>query len=364
MPVTTKNSQVEFSSESLNHRSGYVAKSKGAPLVASKGISAVQAGILKILLVDGRKGAAEIAKEMGVTKEEVYKQFQEMKRAEIVKGATIHINYRSFGYKAVAHLLINMDPQQADQLIEYVKKMPDIYSVYSNGPKGNIRIVTTLKTLQQLDEVKEEIKGKFSIFDIKTSIWTDVKEMHSNLAIAPQNNMEAMKVGRQTEAREAGSDGVQKKNVKIDEIDVKIAEKLSENGRVSLEKMAKEIGITPSAVKRRYEKLKKNGALKVTIQVDLAKIGYQAMAVFFVTVTMKEDARTIIEKIGRIPDVISIMKTSGDYDFQIYAMIRDLDHLLTIQSEIAKIHGITKMELEIARIFNKWPTPRQYISTI
>ncbi len=333
-------------------------------MVLSKEVSAVQAGILKILLVDGRKSAAEIAKEIGVTKEEVYRHFQEMKRVGIIKGATIHINYRSFGYKAVAHLLINIDPQQADQLIEYVKKMPDIYSVYSNGPKGNIRIVTTLKTLQQLDEVKEEIKGKFSIFDLKTSIWTDVKEMHSNLAIAPQNNMKPMQVDGQTKTHKTSSSGVQKKNIKIDEIDFKIAEKLAENGRVPLEKMAQEIGITNSAVKRRYEKLKKNGVLKVTIQVDLAKIGYQAMAIFFVTVTMREDSFTIIEKISRIPDVISIMKTSGDYDFQIYAMIRDIDHLLTIQSEIAKIHGITKLELEIARTLNKWPTPRQYISTI
>jgi hypothetical protein len=58
------------------------------------------------------------------------------------------------------------------------------------------------------------------------------------------------------------------------------------------------------------------------------------------------------------------MKTTGDYDLQIWAMIQDIDQLLSIQDELGKIQGILKMDIEIVRVRDKWPSPRQYISTI
>jgi len=289
----------------------------------------------------------------------VHKKYREMERLGIIKGATIHINYKSFGYKAVGHLLITVDPTQTDQLIAHFQKMPDIYAVYSNGPRCNVRVVTALKTLQKLEEVKNEVKEKFQVSDLKTSLWTDVKELHKNLALLP---LDSIKQQEETATKEQPT-SASKNNVDIEEVDLKIVEKLAENGRAPLNKIAQEIGTTIHTVKRHYAKLIKNDVLKVTIQIDLTKIGYRAMAIFFITAASSENSFSIIEKIISIPDVISIMKTSGDYDLQVYAMIMDIDHLLDIQEAISKIRGITKIDLEIARAINKWPTPRQYIST-
>ena len=66
----------------------------------------------------------------------------------------------------------------------------------------------------------------------------------------------------------------------MDEIDKKIADKLSENGRVSMKTLGREIGLSSAAANRRYEKLKKNGVLKVTIQVNPIKIGYKRYVFF------------------------------------------------------------------------------------
>jgi hypothetical protein len=57
------------------------------------------------------------------------------------------------------------------------------------------------------------------------------------------------------------------------------------------------------------------------------------------------------------------MKTTGDYDLQIWAMVQDIDQLLSIQDELGKIRGILKTDIEIVRVLDKWPSPRQYIST-
>jgi len=328
----------------------------------TKEISHIQAKILKELLMDGRITAAEISERNGLRKEIVHKSIQEMKRSGIIKGATIHINYREFGYRAVAMLLINVEPAKADQLADYVKKMQDIYAVYSNGPKGNIRVVTTLKTFQQLDEVKDAIKLLFSTSNLRTVIWTDVKEMHQNLLLSHDKETAELEKATPDEKEEKTAE-TKKEKAKIDEIDHKIADILSKNGFAPIDKIAKEIGISTSNAKKRYEKLKKHGLLKVTVQIDPTKLGYRALAIFYLTFTLNQDSTSTIEKISRIPDIISIMKTSGDYDLQVYAMIRDIDELLAIQGEFAKIDGIAKTEMDISAILSEWPTPRQYIST-
>lgn len=311
-------------------------------------------------MADGRKNANEIAKEIGVSRETVKKNYQKLEKAAIIKGATIHINYKLFGYRAVAHILITTDYKQADQLIEYLKGLPEVYAFYERGIKGKIDVIVILKTLVQLNEIKDDMKRKFSVLEMKTVIWTDVKEMNQNLSIINENPKNQKEL-------ENSQIITEKKNIltigKIDEIDQKISDKLATDGRISMQLLSKELGISTAVAKRKYKRLKDIGALKVTIQIDASRIGYQALCVFFI-VTSGEKEPLAIEKISEIPDIISIMKTTGDYDLQVYALVQTLNQLIFIQEEIGKIQGITQIDAEILRlVFDKWPSPKQYIST-
>jgi len=279
-----------------------------------------------------------------------------LEKLGIIKGATIHINYKLFGFEAVANILITVEPEQADQLLEYLKGVPEVYASYTRGIKDKIGIIIILRTLEQLNTIKDNIKGMFSIFEMKTIIWTDVREMNENLTITDDNRKKTIEPkSNQTKTNFS--------KIIIDELDQKIADALAKDGQVSMHLLAKEIGISTAAAKRKYERLKNIGALKVTIQIDLTKIGYQAFCIFFIVASEKEGSQ-IIKKISAIPDVISIMKTTGDYDFEIYAMIQNLEQLLYIQEEIGRIEGINNLETDISRLlFDKWPSPKQYIST-
>jgi DNA-binding Lrp family transcriptional regulator len=315
---------------------------------------------LKELLADGRQTDSEIAKKIGETKESVRRNISKMEKMGIITGATIHINYKIFGCKAVAHILINVDPQQEAQLIEYLQKMPGFYAFYSRRVKGNLDVVTILKTFEELNDVKDAIKRRFQILEMRTALWTDVKETNYNLSITSSDAKDSDAAVNYQVKPPVGSS----QNVVINEIDQKIADKLAENGRMPIEELGSAIGTSSDTAKRRYEKLKKKGVLKVTVQINPNKIGYQAMCLFF-TVMSTENSIGVIERIGKIPNIISIMKTAGDYDLQIWAMVKDLDQFLAIQDEIGKIRGITKMDLEVLPmdLWQSWPTPRQYIST-
>ena len=199
--------------------------------------------------------------------------------------------------------------------------------------------------------------------DIKTGIWTDVKEIHGNLTISPQGPKETSTNNTITQATTPKPIGVHNNDQKIDKTDLQITEILSANGREPLSKIAQQIGISTNSVIKRYQNLKKKGVIKATIQIDPTKIGYHALVVFFTAFTIQADSSSIIKRISQVPDIISIMKISGDYDLQIFAMIKNIEQLLAIQEVFTKIPGIAKMDIDISRMPDKWPTPRQYIST-
>lgn len=317
---------------------------------------------MKELLIDGRKSTTEIAKQIVQPKRIVDKFYRQMKKEKIIQGATIHINYKKFGYIAVASMQITTNPQNSEKLLAFIQKMTGIYAVHDYGPKGNIRVVKTLRTPQDLDNIKDQIKQQFPISNMKTIIWTDVKEIHSNLLLNEDEPKQETQTSRNLIKRQE-TKTKKDSEYKIDEIDLKIADFLSDNGWIAFKKIAQEIGISIDNVKRRYLKLKSNGFLKVTAQMDFTKIGYQAVVLFFLTISAQENSFSLIEQIGKISDVISIMKTIGDYDLVVYAFVRDANHLIEIQEKIAKIQGIARMEIEISKLHEWWPSPRQYLST-
>ncbi len=256
-------------------------------------------------------------------------------------------------------MMFTIDPAQEEQLLEFLQLKPEIYAFYRRGIKGQLDAIITLKRLSQLSEIKDNIKKKFSVLEMKTAIWTDVKEMNHNIAIVDEirNNPVNQKINKQPIPADI--------NFKIDEIDQKIADELAEDGRISMISLGETVGVSATVAKKRYEKLKENGFLKVTIQISPAKIGYKALCIFFIAIS-QEKLPTVIGKISNIPDIISIMKTTGNYDLQIYAMIQNLDQMLYINDEIAAIEGISKIDFEINRFnkkIEKWPSPKQYIST-
>ncbi len=314
--------------------------------------------------MDGRKSYVEIAQETGLTRQVVKKNYEAMEKAGIINGATIHINYKSFGCKAVANVMLMVEPTQEEKFLERMRKNAGIYAAHRSGPSGNLDVVTALKTLHQLDEIKSEMRQDFLVSEIKTSLWTDVKEMHWNLRLTTEKNpMTETNDKSKTDDTEKPNT-YPKKSYIVDEIDEKIAAELSENGRAPMSRIAKGAGISVEAAKRRYETLTRNGVLKVTIQVNPERLGYIAAAIFFADTSNEDSSSSIIQQICEIPDIISIMKSTGEYDLQIWALITDVEQLLNVQDALGKIRGIKKMDIKLIRMPSKWPTPRQYISTI
>ena len=120
---------------------------------------------------------------------------------------------------------------------------------------------------------------------------------------------------------------------------------------------AKEVGISTSTVIRRFSDLKRDGIVRALIQINSAKIGYSTMACFRLAIDSQGVLDGIAEKISIIPDVTGILKTSGAYDLTIFTGIKDIEHLVALETEIANIPGIREMETASLKQFYVLPYP-------
>ena len=320
----------------------------------------LDAKILKILLKDGRTGYEELAETCKVTKNVAWKRCRALEKKGIIKGATVQINYSHFGFDAIATLLISVNAEQIEQAMELVQKITEVKVVQQYYSVYNVRAFAPLKHLNELDQVKQIIKQRIPTIALKTYFWTGVRNIPENLNFA--GILKSADKYSQLDLNK--TIGFPKAETPIDELDKQIMAKLTLDGRASFTQIAKQVGVSTETVIKRYRKLRERGSLKVTIQINPNKIGYSLILDFKIAFAAPGSlSSTVVGSLMKIPNIIALVRTSGDYDLQGTVMIREISESFATQDQIARISGITKVEASARKIPEKWPTPQQQIST-
>lgn len=141
----------------------------------------------------------------------------------------------------------------------------------------------------------------------------------------------------------------------MDETDVSIINRLTQDARTSFRKIAKELGISPDTVINRYAALQKQGVIRgSTIIINPKEIGYQAMAVFMIDTSptpnlaggsIPVDSSMILEKLIRMPSILVATKTVGDHDLLAICVAMNFEHLIKLRNDITKIPGVKDLEI-------------------
>jgi Lrp/AsnC family transcriptional regulator for asnA, asnC and gidA len=242
--------------------------------------------------------------------------YKALKSAGIIVGSTIQFNYPKFGYSAVAIIKLSLDSQYIPETLEHLKTIPNIISFCNYNSPYSIIAISTLKNLRDLDYAKEIMSKQNQTNEIKTSLWTDVRNIPENVLSGDFEN-------KTENADEKGSPaGI----VKIGEIDLQIVEKLAQNGRVPFSKIAQEISISTDNISRRYEKLVRNNFIKISIQFNPIKLGYQSILEINVAVADQSETNKIVDKLSKIKGVSYIVKLSGSYDLSLVALVKSRNY--------------------------------------
>lgn len=313
--------------------------------------------ILRELLANGRKSFTAIAKELNTTGDIVWKRFMDMEKAGIIIGATIQFNYAYFGYESIATICLNVSSEHLNTVLQNLRKIPDVLAMQTYNSTYNIMVITTFKSLKDLDNIKSLLRSN-PINAFRTYLWTDVRNTPENLTFGfPSEKLEKI--------QKAAKSNATKERLKLDEIDNQIVDQLSKDGRMSFSRIGEITGTSTDTVARRYSKLVNNGYIKATIQINPITVGYKGLATFFISIHSRGRIELAIEELSKIPNVSYITKISGDYELQFAMLIRDFDELIEVNRRILQLPGIEKIETTFREVpsFLPWPGPKQYITT-
>ncbi len=141
----------------------------------------------------------------------------------------------------------------------------------------------------------------------------------------------------------------------MDDTDLFIIKRMTENARVSFRKIAKELGVSPDTVISRYKALQEEGVIRgSTVVINPRNIGYHGMAVFMIdtspthilaTEATPTDSSLILEKLIRMRNIILATKTVGDHDLLAIGVARDFEHLIEVGNDISKIPGVKDLRV-------------------
>ncbi|MGA2385294.1 MAG: AsnC family transcriptional regulator [Candidatus Bathyarchaeia archaeon] len=308
--------------------------------------------IIGLLFENARRNFAEIGKELGISKNAVWSRYRKMKYEGVITGATVQINFKRLGYDAVGTLLLDVEPSQLEQDSKYIEaNVPEVFGPFLSASRYSLRAVVALKTISELGKIKDDLRRKLCIEEISSSIWTDVWFIPENLTLLPIQPVDANKKSVDNRVFDA------------DEIDLHLISALAKDSRLSFRTMAEQLGVSIDTVARRCQKLNEESVIMSRIQVNPFKIGYSALANFYLRILPQYEVDTIIREIFPTPDVFYLMKCNGDFNICAMLMVKNVQDMLETGDRITRIPGVKRLETVPGPLTEKWPLPRTYTST-
>lgn len=117
--------------------------------------------------------------------------------------------------------------------------------------------------------------------------------------------------------------------IELDKIDLKLLELLQQNGKITTKEIAQRVHLSPTPVYERIKRLEKDGIVKKYVAlVNAEKVGKGLIV--FCDITLKEHTKDIghqfVQEIMSLKYVSECYNISGDYDFRLKVMVRDMKH--------------------------------------
>jgi Lrp/AsnC family leucine-responsive transcriptional regulator len=130
--------------------------------------------------------------------------------------------------------------------------------------------------------------------------------------------------------------GVPPPGAELDRLDRRILYLLQKDGRLSNVALAEMVGLSPSPCLRRVKRLEAEGYIKAyTAVLDAEKIGLGATVFVHVSITQSTSAAAdeFRAAVTRIPEVVACHAVSGNEDFLLIVVTRNLESYKKLNEE-------------------------------
>jgi Lrp/AsnC family transcriptional regulator for asnA, asnC and gidA len=136
----------------------------------------------------------------------------------------------------------------------------------------------------------------------------------------------------------------------LDKLDLQIIHEMMEDAGISYADLGKKLFVSGGTIHVRIKKLQEMGIVKGTrLNVDLKLLGYDITA--FVGIYLEKSSLydQVAEDLTKIPEIIRINYTTGNYSMFLEVVARDINQLrYVLHDQLQKIKGIERTETLIS----------------
>jgi len=137
---------------------------------------------------------------------------------------------------------------------------------------------------------------------------------------------------------------------KIDKLDMKILEIISNNARIPFKDVAAECGVSRAAIHQRVQRLIDMGVIVGSgYHVNPASLGYNTCTYIGITLEKGSMYNSVCEALNRMPEITECHYTTGPYSMLAKLYARDNAHLMELlNGSIQEIPGVISTETLIS----------------
>ncbi|MBG6061758.1 Lrp/AsnC family leucine-responsive transcriptional regulator [Flavobacterium sp. CG_9.1] len=113
----------------------------------------------------------------------------------------------------------------------------------------------------------------------------------------------------------------------VDTVDLKIIESLKVNSRTSFVEIGKQVGLSPSSVRERVQKLEDTEVIKgYNVQLDNRKLGF-GLEVFIMFKLFSGKLKIFCEQLEQFPEIGEVFRITGTHNIFMKVILVDQLHL-------------------------------------
>ncbi len=138
--------------------------------------------------------------------------------------------------------------------------------------------------------------------------------------------------------------------VQLDGIDKLILKRLMTDARSPVNSIAKEVGISGTAVHQRLKKLEKSKLIAGSqVLIDPKVLGYKTLAFIGIYLDQALRNQEAVRQLKKVPEVIECHYTTGNWSVLVKIICRDNEHLMQVlNTKVQTIEGISRTETYIS----------------
>jgi len=147
----------------------------------------------------------------------------------------------------------------------------------------------------------------------------------------------------------------------LDSIDRSIARMLHQDGRRSNVEIARQLGLSEGAIRRRIDRLLTSGQLQVRgyVEPEIAGLNTRVMILFTVELARLGEVSKLL---SAMPEVLSVKWLTGEYDLSVEAAFESDTHLMAfLNDRISRIAGVTRTQtmhvVSVRKEIHQWFVP-------